>query len=178
MITITASKIMRQIATGTVWICYPSCLYKGPLQTLSSVEKAGPVQVQFMLRLWDQWSVWMQDGCKVYMDSYTTSNGSCFMVTLTIGVMPNTKPGDHGTPNAHNRWLIYFIMCEGGPAWIDIHWNSSIWLRPNHIWIHNYTRGSVTTLHGFGGAVGQPLDTTFFWALTISWSRLLARVEP
>ena len=29
--------------------------------------------------------------------------------------------------------------------------------------------------HGFGGVLGQPLDT-FFWALTISWSRLLARV--
>ena len=26
----------------------------------------------------------MQDGCKVYMDSYMTSNASCFMVTWTI----------------------------------------------------------------------------------------------
>ena len=26
----------------------------------------------------------MQDGCKVYMDSYMTSNGSCFLVTWTI----------------------------------------------------------------------------------------------
>ena len=26
----------------------------------------------------------MQDGCKVYMDSYMASNGSCFMVTWTI----------------------------------------------------------------------------------------------
>ena len=26
----------------------------------------------------------MQDGCEVYTDSYTTSNGSCFMVTWTI----------------------------------------------------------------------------------------------
>ena len=39
----------------------------------------------------------------------------------------------------------------------------------------HYTRGSVTTLHDFAGVLGQPLDT-FFWALTISWSRLLARV--
>jgi hypothetical protein len=22
---------------------------------------------------------------------------------------PNTKPGDHGTPNAHNRWCILFL---------------------------------------------------------------------
>jgi hypothetical protein len=28
----------------------------------------------------------------------------------------------------------------------------------------------MTTLHDFGGALGRPLDT-FFWALTISWSR-------
>ena len=26
----------------------------------------------------------MQDGCKVRMDSYMASNGSCFMVTWTI----------------------------------------------------------------------------------------------
>ena len=36
------------------------------------------------LRLRDQRSMWMQGGCKVYMDSYMASNGSCFMVTWTI----------------------------------------------------------------------------------------------
>ena len=56
----------------------------------------------------------MQDGCKVCMDSYMTSDGSCFMVTWTIfqkpprGGRPNTKPTDHGTPNAHNRSFILF----------------------------------------------------------------------
>ena len=39
----------------------------------------------------------------------------------------------------------------------------------------HYTSESVTTLHGFGGVLGRPLDT-LFWALTISWKRLLARV--
>ena len=39
----------------------------------------------------------------------------------------------------------------------------------------HYTRGSVTTLHDFGGVLGRPLDT-FTWALAISRSRLLARV--
>jgi hypothetical protein len=47
-------------------------------------KKAEPVQVRFTLRLRDQRSVWMQDGCKVYVDSYPASNGSCFMVTWTI----------------------------------------------------------------------------------------------
>jgi hypothetical protein len=54
------------------------------LQALSSVEKAELVQVPFTLHLRDQQSMWMQDGCKVYMDSYMASNGSWFMVTSTI----------------------------------------------------------------------------------------------
>ena len=33
----------------------------------------------------------------------------------------------------------------------------------------------MTTLHDFVGVLGQPSDP-LFWALTISWSRLLARV--
>ena len=53
------------------------------LQALSLVEKAKPLQVHFTLRLRDQRSMWMQDGCKVYMNSYMASNGSCFMVTWT-----------------------------------------------------------------------------------------------
>ena len=47
------------------------------------------------------------------MDFYVTLNGSCFMVTWTIyfqksplGGRTNTKSGDHGTPNAHNRLFI------------------------------------------------------------------------
>ena len=72
--------------------------------------------------------------------------------------------------------LIYLIYHVGGPACLEIHWNN-IWLRA---WSHmasHYTWGSVTTLtlHDFGGVLGWPLDT-FFWALTISWSQLLAHV--
>ena len=58
--------------------------------------------------------MWMQDGCKVYMHSYMTSNGSCFMVTWTVftksslGGRPNTTPGDHGTLDVHNCWFILF----------------------------------------------------------------------
>ena len=48
------------------------------------MEKAEPVQVCFTLRLRDHQSMWMQDECKVYMDSYMAPNGSCFMVTWTI----------------------------------------------------------------------------------------------
>jgi hypothetical protein len=90
-----------------------------------------------------------------------------------LGSRPNTKPGDHGTPSAHDCWLILFYLVWG-PAWIEIHWNS-IWLRVRSHMASHYTWGSVTTLHDFEGVLGRPLDT-FFWALTISWSQLLAHV--
>jgi hypothetical protein len=103
-------------------------------------------------------SMWMQDGCKDYMDSYAASDGSCIMVTWIIfqqpplGGRPNTKPGDHGTPNAHILWWITFYQAWG-PAWIKIHWNS-IWLRVRSHMASHYTRGSVTTLHGFLKCLG------------------------
>ena len=120
------------------------------LQALSLVENAEPFQVHFTLCLTDQHGMWMQDGCKVYMDSYMASNGSCFMVTWgsfqkpPLGGRPNSKLGDHGTPNTHNLWfiLLYHVW---EPAWIEIHWNC-IWL---WAWSHmtsHYTWGSVTTL--------------------------------
>ena len=58
------------------------------LQALSFVEKAELVQVRFTLCLRDQRSTCWQGGCKVYVDSYMASNGSCFMVTLTIFTKP------------------------------------------------------------------------------------------
>ena len=90
-----------------------------------------------------------------------------------LGGRPNTKPGGHGIPNTRKHWLILFYHVWE-PAWIEIHWNS-IWLRVRSHMTSHYTWGSVTTLHDFGGVLRRPLDT-FFWALTISWSRLLARV--
>ena len=148
-------------------------------QALSLVETVEPVQVHFTLCLRDQRSVWMQDGCKVCMDSYTTSNGACFMVTWSIftnpplGGRPTTKAGDHGTPNAHNRWFILYYHAWG-PAWIEFHWHS-IWLRTRSHMTSHYTWRSVTTLQKNGGVLGWPLDT-FCWDLIISWMWLLAHV--
>ena len=48
---------------------------------------ARPVEMDTIpssVRLRDQQSMWMQDGCKVYMDSYMAWNGSCFIITWTI----------------------------------------------------------------------------------------------
>ena len=109
---------------------------------------------------------------KVYMDSYMALNGSCFMLTWTIfknrlleiGLTQNQ--GDHGTLKAHKRWFVLFYHVWG-LTWIEMHWNS-IWLSAWSCMAPHYTWGSVTTLHDFGGVLGQPLNT-FFWALTISW---------
>jgi hypothetical protein len=138
-----------------------------------------PPRVCFTLRLRDQWNMWMQDGCKVHMESYMASNGSFFHGHLdyfqkpSLGGRSNTKPGDYGTLNAHNCWFILFYHMWG-PARRELLWNS-IWLRARSHMASHYIWGSVTTLHEFGGVLGRPLDT-FFWALTISWSWLLARV--
>ena len=88
-----------------------------------------------------------------------------------LGGRPTTKPGDHGTPNAHHRRciLIYYVW---RPIRITIQQNSMRSRARSHATSH-YTWGPMTTQCGFGGVLGHPLDT-FNWALTISWSWLLA----
>ena len=57
----------------------------------------------------------MQNGCNVYMDSYV--HGIKLIVFHAhleyfqkppLEGRPNTKPGDHDTPNAHDRRFILF----------------------------------------------------------------------
>jgi hypothetical protein len=150
------------------------------LQALSLVEKAEPVKVHFTLHLRDQWSLWMQDGCEVYMDGFLHGIQwimfHChldYFQKSPLGGRPNTKLGGCGTLNTYNCWFILFYHVWGS-AWIESHWNS-IWLQARSHKTSHYTWRSVTTLHDFGGVLGQPLDT-FFWALKISLSQLLARV--
>ena len=69
--------------------------------------------------------------------------------------------------------ILYFIMCKDPHEQKFI--KNKIWFRAQSHMTSHYTWGSVTTLHDFGGVLGRPLDT-FFWALTISWSWLLACV--
>jgi hypothetical protein len=100
------------------------------LQALSLVEKVEPVQVRFTPRSRDQLSKWMQDGCKVYLDSYMASNGACFMVTWTIF---QNQYFDVGLTQKHwetmalktltTVWVILFY-CIWRPAWIEMHWNN------------------------------------------------------
>ena len=130
------------------------------LQGLSLVEKAGLVQVLFTLCLRDQWNVWMQDACKVYMDSCMASNGSCFMVTLTIfkiyllEVGLTRKPGAHGTPNAHNSWIILFYHVWWH-AWVEFN-EIAFGEGSNQTWLH-------TTLEG---------PWPYYMILEVSWDGL------
>jgi hypothetical protein len=106
------------------------------------------------------------------MDCVSWSLGISFQKP-PLGGRPNTKPGDHGNVNAHNQsFILSYHVWE--PTWIKIHW-TSIWLRTRSHTASHYTWGSMTTLQAFGGFLGRPLDT-FFWALTISRSWLLAHI--
>ena len=124
--------------------------------------------------------MWMQDRCKVHMDSYMASDGSYFKVTwptfknhlLEVGITQNRTTL---TPDAQqHRWFILLYHVQK-PTWIEIYRNS-IWLRARSHMASHYTWGSVTTLHDLRGGLGRPLDT-FFRAPTMSWSRLLACVR-
>ena len=125
------------------------------LQALTLVEKAEPIQVHFALRLKDHRSMWMQGGCKLVKSTWIPTWHQLNCVSWSLGLFslgpvagrPHTKPGDHGTPNAHNRWFIlsYHVW---GPAWIEVHW-ISICLRFRSNMTSHYTWGSVTTLHDF-----------------------------
>ena len=110
------------------------------LQTLSLVEKAEPVQVCFTLWLRDQRSMWMQDGCRVYMDSYMASNGSCSIVIwiifknhfLEVGL---TQDWDTIALRILTTIdLLCFIMCEDllGFKFIEMAFDWG----PSHIWPH------------------------------------------
>jgi hypothetical protein len=116
------------------------------LRALSLVEKAEPLQVRFTLRLRDQQSMWMEDGCKVYTDSHgfvTTLHdfGRClgtalgrfilgfhnFMV-MALGscvkwpLNPETTV-KHKSPNLHE--------CN----WVATHSETMLEIKKNRLWI-------------------------------------------
>ena len=110
------------------------------LWALSLVEKAVPVWIRFAPRLGDEQSMWMQNGCKsmhvlLHDIKWIMRHGhlDCFQKP-PLGGKPNTKPRDHGIPNAHNRWFILFYRVWGS-TWVWVHWNSSC-LRTGHISLH------------------------------------------
>ena len=80
--------------------------------------KGGGVQVCLALPLRDQLNTkWMHDGCKVCMNSYMASNGSCFKVTwfvfknylLKVSLTQNQET--IALQNLTTIDLLQFIMC-------------------------------------------------------------------
>jgi hypothetical protein len=139
----------------------------GPYFLSHVVLRFSPVN-SLRLRLRDQRSKWMQDGCKLYVNLYVAPNGSCFMVVCwtvfknkpSFGGRPNTKWGDHGTPRSHSRWfMIYFscvrIMHEKKFIEIACGWG------PDHMWLHTTLEGLWLHYNSFGSVLGRPLDTSF-----------------
>jgi hypothetical protein len=86
------------------------------LKALALVEKAEPVQAHFTLRSRDQQS----SECRVYMDSYMASNGSCFMVTWIVFQNHLLKVGLTENQETMTRQKVTTIDCNtfyhvGGP---------------------------------------------------------------
>ena len=96
-----------------------------------------------------------------------------FMVTWTIslkpplGDRPNTKPGDHGTPNSHNRLFTLFYHVWG-PSWISIHWNGIWWRAWSHMTIgfsQFHGHGSLACVWSgpYAGSIGATYANWKWW---------------
>ena len=65
----------------------------------------------------------MQDGCKVFIDTYMASNGSCFMVTWTIFTNNHLEGGLTqiqeiiALRTLTTVDFFYYIMCEDPHEW-------------------------------------------------------------
>jgi hypothetical protein len=109
-------------------------------QALSLVEKAEPVQICSTLRLQGQWSMWMQDGCKVYMDFYMASNGSCFVFTWTVFKNHLLEVGltkrRRSWHSERSQLLIYYIL-----SCVRTRMNRDLLKGPRHIWLHTTLEG-------------------------------------
>jgi len=109
------------------------------------------------------------DGCKLYMDSYMASKGSCFMVNRIILKNHLLEVGlEQHRETWHSKCLHMLICIILSCMRTHMNKNSMNWhlvegsshMASYCIW------GFVTTLHAFGGVFGRPLDT-LIWALTI-----------
>ena len=102
------------------------------LQALSLVEKAEPLQVRFKPTEYVN-ARWMSSLHGFLHDiEWIMFHGHLDYFQKPLpGGRPNTKPWDHGTPNALNRWFILFYHVWGS-TWIDIHWMNLLYLMRLH----------------------------------------------
>ena len=83
------------------------------------MEKAEPAKFASSHYAWGTNGVCeMQNGCKVYLDSYMASDGSCFMVSWSIFKNHLLEVGQTQNQEIMALWtlttvdLFYFIMCD------------------------------------------------------------------
>ena len=88
--------------------------------TLLGGQGGADPSFRFTLRSRDHWSMWMQVGCKAYMESYQHGIERIMFhghldhfQNPPLGGRPTTKSGDHGTPNAHNHRFSLFNHVRG-----------------------------------------------------------------
>ena len=126
--------------------------------------------------------MWLQDGCKLYMDSYMASNGSCFMVTwiafknqlLEVGL--TQKRETMAVQMLTTVDLFDFIICENPHEQkiVEIAFNRG----PGHIRLHTTLEGLWPHYMILEVSWDDPLDT-FFWALsTLPWPHSSHVVGP
>jgi len=119
-------------------------------------------------------SMWMQDGCKVDMDSYKASNGSCFMVTGTFFKTHRLEVDLTWNRETVALQLLVYSILSSVRTWIKkfieiaFHWACS------HVWLH-------TTLEGlWPHCMILEVSWDGLWTpsfgITVTWSQLLARV--
>ena len=115
--------------------------------------------------------MWMQDGCKVYLDSYLALNGSCFMVTwivfknhlFEICLTQNRKTMALWTLTTVG--LSYVIISKHLHEWrfieIAFDWG------PSHTWVHNTLDDPWPHYMILEVCCWDSLLDTLFWAPTI-----------
>ena len=145
------------------------------LQALSLVEMAELLQVRYCTpwRLRDQRSLWMHDGCEVYMISYMTSDGSCVHVSLELFSKITSwrsacKPTPHPKPKPIKAHGSSTLVYEGHfKHAIESPW--SLHFKRSHWWKWR-SRSKFATSHcdawGTNRVCECTMDVKFTWILT------------
>ena len=107
----------------------------------------------------------MQDGCKVYIDSYMASKEWCFKVIwitfknhlVESSLTTKTKRPWHS--EIPQPFIHYILSCVRTPHMNIISIEIAFGWRLSHIWLHSTLEGPwFHYIHDFGGVLGQPLD--------------------
>jgi hypothetical protein len=172
-------------AFGNVWSCPKPCQYECCHYTCHFTHKTkSPWPLHFKFPHW-----WRRQSRSKFASHYSRGTNGVFLHVIKWIMFHGhldyfQKPPLGGRPNTKTRRphhsersqpLIYSIL-----SCMKIHMNRKFikiafgW-GPGHIWLHTTQESPWSHYMVLEVVLGRPSDT-FFWALTISWSRLLAHV--